>query len=124
MGEKETMAAEKASGGKKTEEERASNLNLSKSNRELADDEANDTARATNLNTSRSNRGGDPGLPAQAAVNTSHSNIKNLVSEDPGAGSDVSRAANLNASKSNRDPGGDAPGDPAAINNSKSNIKD
>ncbi len=107
MGEKETMSAE-----------RASNLNLSKSNIDrLAGDpggdawddpgdfDAGDAAqRATNLNTSRSNierKSGGSGDPKKEE-----------------------RSANLNMSKTNIDR---VPGDPgddaAAINNTKSNIK-
>ncbi len=114
MGEKETW-------------DEAANLNSSKSNR-VAGEEGGiavgdegvraagprgggEPAEATNLNSSRSNRmmpGGGTSEPPEAAVNTSHSNIKNQVAGEPGGDLD-----------------GDGEADPAeaAINNSHSNIK-
>ena len=63
-------------------------------------------AEAVNLNPSKSNRvanpdPGDDAGPAEAALNTSHSNIKNLREAAVPPGGEPPEATNLNSSRSN-----------------------
>lgn len=141
MGEKETW-------------DEASNLNSSKSNRVAGEegdiaigeegvqrsagprDRGEPAARATNLNSSRSNiyRTGapaDPDEPPEAAINTSHSNIKNLSAAEGGddsADGEDAEAIRLNSSKSNAyreapEPAGDAGSGERNAPKTRSNIQ-
>lgn len=109
MGEKETLSTE-----------RASNLNLSKSNREMAAGAGGDAegiaVEDPGVPNNRLASGGRGDAKSERAtnLNTSRSNV------DEDAGVQGERAINLNSSKSNFEAGDDAA---AAINNTKSNIK-